>query len=103
MFPSTKLFRTMLTGFCLWLAVVMGATSIMAAEVSCDDWNTQKFFMGADESDISRCLKAGSRPDLAEHIQRRRSPSQSCGLQQESGGRCGAGESGSRPERAEFV
>ena len=23
MFPSTKLFRTMLTGFCLWLAVVM--------------------------------------------------------------------------------
>ena len=58
----TKLFRTMLTGFCLWLAVVMGATSIMAAGVSCDDWNTQKFFERTDESDISRCLKAGADP-----------------------------------------
>ena len=62
MFPSTKLFRTMLTGFCLSLMAWMGATSAIAAGVSCDDWNTQTFFMGADETDISRCLKAGADP-----------------------------------------
>ena len=58
----TRLFRAFLTGFCLWLAVAMGAASDAAAEVSCDDWNTQKFFERADESDIFRCLKAGADP-----------------------------------------
>ena len=58
----TRLFKVFLTGFCLWLAVAMGAASDAAAEVSCDDWNTQKFFERADESDISRCLKAGADP-----------------------------------------
>ena len=58
----TGLFRAFLTGFCLSLMAWMGATSAIAAGVSCDDWNTQTFFMGADETDISRCLKAGADP-----------------------------------------
>ncbi len=58
----TGLFRAFLTGFCLSLMAWMGAASDAAAEVSCDDWNTQTFFMGADETDISRCLKAGADP-----------------------------------------
>ena len=42
----TRLFRAFLTGFCLSLMAWMGATSAIAAGVSCDDWNTQTFFDG---------------------------------------------------------
>ena len=59
---SVRLLRSFLTGFCLWLAVVMGAASAVAAEVSCDDWNTQKFFERANAADIVRCVKAGENP-----------------------------------------
>ncbi len=62
MILSTGLFRTTLTGFCLWLAVAMGAAPAMAAGVSCGDWNTQAFFERADAADIVRCVKAGENP-----------------------------------------
>ena len=59
---STRLFRTFLAVSCLWLLVVTGAAPAMAAEVSCDDWNTQAFFERADGADIARCVKAGEDP-----------------------------------------
>ena len=62
MILSKRLFRALLTGLSLWLAVVTCAAPAMAAEVSCDDWNTQKFFERADEADIARCVKAGEDP-----------------------------------------
>ena len=62
MILSTRLLRSLLTGFCLWLMVVTGAAPAMAAEVSCDDWNTQAFFERADGADIARCVKAGENP-----------------------------------------
>ena len=62
MITRAGLFRTYLTGFCLWLAVAMGAPPAMAVEVSCDDWNTQAFFERADAADVTRCVKAGEDP-----------------------------------------
>ena len=59
---SVRLFRTSLAGLFIWLAVVTGAAPAMAAGVSCDDWNTQKFFMAADGADVARCVKAGENP-----------------------------------------
>lgn len=62
MITRAGLLRTLLTGFCLWLAVVTGAPHAVAAKVSCDDWNTQKFFERADGADVARCVKAGEDP-----------------------------------------
>ena len=62
MIRSTRLFKTFLAGSCLWLVVVTSAAPAMAAGVSCDDWNTQKFFMAADRADVARCVKAGENP-----------------------------------------
>ncbi len=62
MIPSNGLFRATLTGFSLWLVVVIAAAPATAAGVSCDDWNTQKFFERADAADIARCVKAGENP-----------------------------------------
>ena len=59
---SVRLFRSSLTGACLWLMVVTGAAPAVAAGVSCDDWNTQKFFKRADGADVARCVKAGEDP-----------------------------------------
>ena len=42
--------------------MVTGAPHAVAAEVSCDDWNTQKFFERADGADVARCVKAGEDP-----------------------------------------
>ena len=60
--PSTGLFRLFLAGLYFWLMVVTGAAPALAAGVSCDDWNTQKFFERADGADVARCVKAGEDP-----------------------------------------
>ena len=62
MITRAKLLRSLLTGFCLLLMAWTGAASAVAAEVSCDDWNTQAFFERADAADIVRCVKAGENP-----------------------------------------
>lgn len=55
-----KSLRAMLyAALVLWFVGCMGAAS--AAEVSCDDWNTESFFRRAGVGDIARCLKAGAR------------------------------------------
>ena len=59
---SVILFSAFLTGFCLWLMAWTGAAPAMAADVLCDDWNTQKFFERADGADVARCVKAGEDP-----------------------------------------
>ncbi|MDE0332325.1 MAG: ankyrin repeat domain-containing protein [Nitrospinae bacterium] len=62
MITRAGFFRVLLAGLCLWLAVVTGAPPAVAAGVSCDDWNTQAFFEGADANDIARCVKGGADP-----------------------------------------
>ena len=52
-----RLFRIFCMGFSVSLVVPLSAMSGLAAEVSCDDWNTGRFFQRADVADISRCLK----------------------------------------------
>ena len=59
---SVRLFRASLAGLCLWLMAWTVVAPATAAGVSCDDWNTQKFFERADGADISRCVKAGEDP-----------------------------------------
>lgn len=61
--PPIRLLRASLAGFCLWLALLTGAAPATAAGVSCDDWNTQKFFERADGADVARCVKAGEDPE----------------------------------------
>ena len=58
------LLRSFLVGLCLWLMAWMGTTPVMAARISCDDWNTGKFFKRADLAGISRCLKAGANANV---------------------------------------
>ena len=43
----------------LWLALATAA----AAQVSCDQWDTEAFFAGATAADVSRCLAAVADPD----------------------------------------
>lgn len=62
MITRTRLFRALLAGLCFWLMAWTGAAPAMAAEVSCDDWNTQKFFERANGADVARCVKAGEDP-----------------------------------------
>ena len=63
MILPTRLFRAFLAGLCLWLvAWTATAPAKEAAKVSCDDWNTAKFFERADGADIARCIKAGEDP-----------------------------------------
>ena len=42
----------------------MSVMPVMAARISCNDWNTGKFFKRADVTDISRCLKAGANANV---------------------------------------
>ena len=58
-----RIFRILPAGICLCLMAWVSVTSTMATGVSCDDWNTPMFFLGADTTDISRCLKAGADPN----------------------------------------
>ncbi len=59
----SRIFRVLPAGICLCLMAWVSVTPTMAAGVSCDDWNTPMFFLGADTTDISRCLKAGADPN----------------------------------------
>lgn len=62
MITRTGLLRAFLAGLCLWLMAWTGAAPAMAAAVSCDDWNTQKFFERTDGADVAQCVKAGEDP-----------------------------------------
>ena len=44
--------------------VATGAAQAVAAEVSCDDWNTQAFFERADAKDIARVREGRGGPGL---------------------------------------
>ena len=62
MVRSIRFFRVSIAGLFLSLMAWTGAATAIAAEVSCDDWNTQAFFEGADGADVARCVKAGENP-----------------------------------------
>ena len=49
--------RPLLVVLCMWVALCMSAISAIAAEFSCEDWNTGRFFQRANVANISRCLK----------------------------------------------
>ena len=55
--------KAFLAGCCTCLAVWMSTTLVMAAGVSCKDWNTKAFFERAGAADVARCLKAGGDPN----------------------------------------
>ena len=50
------LFRVLWVFFCLFILAWIGTTPV-AAEVSCDKWNTGEFFKAADVATVVRCLK----------------------------------------------
>ena len=50
-------------GLCLYFAGCLIAKPVLAAEVSCEDWNTGFFFWQASVEDVARCLKAGADPN----------------------------------------
>ena len=55
-----KLFNPHFAKLGLLIVACMGAIPGVAAEVSCDDWNTEAFFKLADAGDVARCLNAGA-------------------------------------------
>ena len=58
---NTKPFRAAFrAGLCLCFAGWLIAEPLLAAEVSCGEWNTIRFFATASVADVARCLNAGA-------------------------------------------